>query len=163
MKAMILSLFLALARAGAATDPCVILDSRQHSTFGLHDDLFLLLTSLDHCPMNVIVLEEAFNRHNWQLSSTMVANRGRLNPIKGSFSFFEVAQKEGKEIFFGHFTRRVNNTVELRISDHGSRENSLLKQSLLIKKRASITFMSSSAKMHPQHNGITEATHRMPF
>lgn len=93
--------------------------SNAHS---LNDPLFITLSTQDHCPSDVRAFIALLKQHGLGIEPAMVANRGRHNPKKGSFSFFEEVRgqlpqlgepiKDG-EFFFGHFTGLNHTIVDL--------------------------------------------------
>lgn len=100
---------------------CPILNSQGKKVSNLNDGLFLLITK-QSCPHNIYELRHILKSHGLHTATSMVANRGRNNPILGSFSFFEVAYGELKELnlsiqqgefFFGHFTQEKNGKIQL--------------------------------------------------
>lgn len=88
----------------------------------LNDPLFLLLKAQSQCPAHVSTLKTALENAGLSVNPAMVANRGRHNPVLGSFSFFEEVTGashqlpkliERGEFFFGHFTSLNGNIIEL--------------------------------------------------
>jgi hypothetical protein len=117
MKILILKIVLCLALSGFA-EPCQIMVTRSQPAPKLDDGLYVLLSGRALCPQHVLALENRFHENGWHISSYMVANRGRLNPSLGSFSFFEEAtgllpNGQTGEVFFGHFTDVIDGHIDL--------------------------------------------------
>ncbi|MCA9507890.1 MAG: hypothetical protein KC505_05665, partial [Myxococcales bacterium] len=106
-------------KVGAA--PCIVKNSQGQVSKKQYDALFLELTEAQACPQNVEQLSELIKDDPNSIDTFMVANRGRRNPALGSFSFFEMTTKtilvDGQsftsEIFFGHFSHRVDGEILL--------------------------------------------------
>jgi hypothetical protein len=114
MKKIIVLLFIAFS---AHAQKCAIYYNNRAAP-DLKDALYWVLTTASECPTSVLPLEKECRSKGMQYSSSMVANRGHQNPIKGSFSFFEMARgkmPDGSdgEIFIGHFTRLANGNIVL--------------------------------------------------
>lgn len=120
MRALVvLLLFILLPNAWASSN-CTIHDMRNPSNQSQNDALALVIRNAAGCPANVRELKEQFLSLGAEVQPAMVANRGRHNPDLGSFSFFETVintNEENKilpgEVFFGHFTKRMQSTVVL--------------------------------------------------
>ena len=102
---------------------CQIYNSNGSPASIQNDAHFLILSGLPNCPEDVIEYKNQLLKLRLSSKPTMVANRGKNNSHLGSFSFFEqvtgvlngtlkVAVAEG-EFFFGHFTKKVNNQIDL--------------------------------------------------
>lgn len=118
MKSSIVAVLLFISFASGAADICKIMASRTTLAPAQNDGLYVVLSLAHKCPQDVVALQEIIHEQGLLMSSYMVANRGRLNPDLGSFSFFEVAQGllsngQSTEIFMGHFTHVMNGVIEL--------------------------------------------------
>ncbi len=84
------------------------------------DGLTLLMEKAQHCPQNVQEFNQLLEDNYLIHGPSMVANRGRLNPEQGSFSFFETVTGlinsitiEKGNFFYGHFTDKKDFHVVL--------------------------------------------------
>lgn len=87
----------------------------------LHDALYESLAAAETCPTRVQALKPLLENAGLAIRPAMVANRGRHNPRRGSFSFFEVGtgttpsgrKVEEGDFFFGHFTAKEGDRLAL--------------------------------------------------
>ncbi|TAL65070.1 MAG: hypothetical protein EPN84_02175 [Legionella sp.] len=108
MKQWMLALYL-FGQVVYAACPIYFNDSKLNQT--LHDPLFKILQDAKTCPSSSLDLQAIFQRQGLPEQINMVANRGRHNPVLGSFSFFEaIAQGE---LFIGYFTKAQEGYVVL--------------------------------------------------
>ncbi|MBN8538013.1 MAG: hypothetical protein J0M15_13240 [Deltaproteobacteria bacterium] len=86
---------------------CLILTSQKQIANGLSDPFFQTLTNLIQCPQHIENVQQILEAQ-FQNKKYLVANRGRNNPLLGSFSIFESfstsSQHRPTDIFLGHFT-----------------------------------------------------------
>ncbi len=103
---------------------CVVTDDNNVPVSENNDMLVRAFSSLTSCPTNVLQLKDILQQQG-PIRSSMVANRGRNNPARGSFSFFEWIDAPSKpaELFLGHFTAKQNNEI---ILDQSPRRGKLL-------------------------------------
>lgn len=118
MKSLVILAVFFISSVSGAVDSCQIMASRNKAAQAQNDGLYMVLSLAHKCPQNVLALQDLIHEQGLQMSSYMVANRGRLNPDLGSFSFFEVANGllpngHSTEIFIGHFTHITNDFIEL--------------------------------------------------
>jgi len=116
MKVLLLLLFPVLSWS-----TCPVFNSNNVKVKNLHDGVFYVLNHSKECPRDVVEWNEAIEHAGLEHQASMVANRGRNNPKLGSFSLFEVVTGEIKqpqlkvragEFFYGHFTHKINGTIE---------------------------------------------------
>jgi hypothetical protein len=97
----------------------------------LNDPLFVLLAREQSCPESIIKLQQVFKNNEFQEQISMVANRGRNNPIEGSFSFFEAVYKknitQNGDFFIGYFTKIKNGYIVL---DQNPQKNKLIVEAI---------------------------------
>lgn len=110
---------------------CLVYTSMNQPARGLGDVLFELLSKTPSCPRDVHEFRRLLRSAGLTPRPSMVANRGRNNPHKGSFSLFErvlgqtstgTTVSEG-QFFFGHFTAAQGATLVL---DQGTRQGTLM-------------------------------------
>lgn len=121
-----LMLFLNLAKAS-----CPIYYNGIPVPAGHQDAVSTLLALSKTCPQSIQDFMALMNSQSLKLHTAMVANRGKHNPRKGSFSFFSAINgkttngfeiREG-EFYLGFFTDRAGNQLKL---DQDPEENKLL-------------------------------------
>jgi len=128
MEARVFALSVATALAllllppGEARGACRILDNRGAEASGLGDPLATVFVREPTCPQNVLELRALLTQAGAQLKPTFVANRGFHNPVRGSFSLFEIvtgalsgssSRVEPGDLLFGHFTDAVGQRLVL--------------------------------------------------
>lgn len=128
---MLLRIVLLLSLTSIIHANCVIYDKETPLTTQLHDPLFKILDKALTCPQSIQEFKAILNEHHLKIQTSMVANRGKNNPLLGSFSFFESLSgdlvsgetiKEG-DFFLGHFTREKKGKI---ILDQLPKPNKLL-------------------------------------
>lgn len=103
---------------------CQIYNSKSVAVPFAGDAHAWLLSQQTQCPQNVLEYKKIISSMGLFSTPSMVANRGRNNPTLGSFSFFEQVQGNFRqsnqnlqilpgEFFFGHFTQKIANQIEL--------------------------------------------------
>lgn len=110
---------------------CVIYFNEQPLNKRLSDPLYSLLSNTEICPQSIQELRNSMRLRGLKEVIGMVANRGRNNPVEGSFSFFESVygrlatdQLIAKgELFLGYFTRLKDGLI---ILDQKPRKGKLL-------------------------------------
>ena len=116
-KNKIFIIILILAFSNLSQAECIVKNSNGSKTAPQADFLYQLLKMTDTCPQNVQTFKTLLEKHENQVNTAMVANRGIQNPTFGSFSFFEEVKNnfnvQRGEFFFGHFTNAVNGVIHL--------------------------------------------------
>lgn len=100
---------------------CTLYQDNTPLTKPWSDPLYSLLTDSDICPSSINELTQLIHEAGLKIQTSMVANRGRNNPTKGSFSFFTSVSGQlnyGRQIkpgdfFLGYFTRLKKNQIIL--------------------------------------------------
>lgn len=67
---------------------CLIYQNNAPMKVQNHDALSLLLAKTNNCPQSIQEFTHLLTDNNLRIKTTMVANRGKNNPILGSFSLF---------------------------------------------------------------------------
>ena len=122
---------------------CTIYFKNQILKKKMADPLFLLLSNTSSCPGSIQDLKQIMQRNGLQEHISLVANRGRNNPVQGSFSFFESVSgvlssgqliKKG-DFFIGYFTGLDSGTI---ILDQQPEDNKLLIEIIAWDKQKSL-------------------------